>query len=107
MNDLRQREPAYRNRKLLDLAHEAPCFLRIAQIGCSANPSVPCHSDILEHGRGVGQKSHDCLAVAGCPACHAEFTREKLGREGYLLTWVRAFARYMVWLWVNGKIKVT
>lgn len=106
MNGLRQREPAHRDRKLLDLAHEAPCMLQLGVDGCGANASVPCHSDALEHGRGAGSKSHDCLAVAGCPACHAAFTRERLGRDGYLQAWGRAMARWLAWLWSNGKVRV-
>ena len=95
----------HRDRKLLDVAHDAPCFLRLAD-GCGTNRSVPCHSDMLAHGRGVGHKSHDCLAVAGCPACHAVFTRAKLGRDRYAEVWAEAFARYTVWLWEQGKVSV-
>lgn len=96
----------YRNRKLLDLAHEAPCFLRLAPYGCGADKSVPCHSDMLRHSRGVGHKSDDCLAVPGCPACHELFTRKNLGREGYDEVWQTAFERYTVWIWENSKVKV-
>ena len=96
----------HRDRKLLDLAHEAPCMLLIATEGCSAHPSVPCHSDLLRHGRGVGHKSHDCLAVPGCPACHALFTRAHLGSPLYEATWHVAMELYLVWLWRNGKVKV-
>lgn len=94
----------FRSRKLLDVCHEAPCFLLLAP-NCGANPSVPCHSDMLEHGRGVGHKSEDCLAVPGCPACHELFTRKHLGRDGYLATWSRAFVNYVIWQWKNGKVK--
>lgn len=96
----------YRNRKLLDLTHEAPCFLLLAKVGCGVNKSVPCHSDQLRHGRGANHKSHDCLAVPGCPPCHALFTREHLGREGYDETWKVAMERYIVWLWESEKVKV-
>lgn len=96
----------HRDRKLLDLAHDAPCFLQLGIPGCGENPSVPCHSDMLAHGRGVGHKSHDCLAVAGCPACHEYFTRATFGREGYEATWKDAFVNYQLWLWENGKVKV-
>jgi len=96
----------YRNRKLLDLAWQAPCMLRLGVPGCGNYPSVPCHSDLQKHGRGIGHKSHDCLAVAGCPACHAIFTREHLGREGYYEVWRNAFERYQLWLWENGFLKV-
>lgn len=96
----------FRSRKLLDIAHEAPCMLQIAPIGCGVNPSVPCHSDLLQHGRGVGHKSDDCMAVPGCPACHDLFTRAYLGRQGYRDLWQSAFERYIVWLFENGKVRV-
>jgi hypothetical protein len=96
----------HRDRKLLDVAHEAPCMLVLGVKGCGADKSVPCHSDLLRHGRGVGCKSHDALAVPGCPACHAVFTRAHLGPVGYAETWVSAFERYVVWLWRNRKVRV-
>lgn len=96
----------HRDRKLLDCAHEAPCFLQLHAVGCGTHPSVPCHSDMLRHDRGGGHKSHDCLAVAGCPACHAVFTREHLGRAGYEEAWMMAMERYLVWQWTEGKIRV-
>ena len=96
----------HRNRWLLDIAREAPCMLRLGVSGCGTNKSVPCHSDMLRHGRGAGHKSHDCLAVPGCPACHAIFNREHLGRVGYEEAWAAAFARYTVWLWEQGKLRL-
>jgi hypothetical protein len=96
----------HRDRKLLDLAHEAPCMLQLGVVGCGADKSVPCHSDMQRHGRGVGCKSHDCLAVPGCPACHAVFTRAHLGQDGYEEAWAHAMARYLVWLWKNLKVVV-
>lgn len=96
----------HRNRALLDLAHDAPCMLLLGFKGCGADRSVPCHSDMLRHGRGESHKSHDCLAVPGCPVCHAGFTRGELGRAGYDVAWSMAMERYLVWLWTNGKVKV-
>lgn len=96
----------HRDRRLLDLSHEAPCMLLLGAEGCGNNKSVPCHSDILRHGRGAGNKSHDCLATAGCPACHEIFTREHLGREGYETAWLAAMERYIVWLWTHKLVKV-
>lgn len=96
----------HRDRKLLDLAHDAPCMLRLGAPGCGTNPSVPCHSDMQRHGRGVGHKSHDVFAIAACPACHAIFTRANLGRDGYEAAWLVGLERYLVWLWSEGKVKV-
>lgn len=95
-----------RSRSLLDVAHEAPCCLQLGVKGCGNHPSVPCHSDMLAHGRGVGLKTHDALAIAGCPACHAAFTRKRLGKEGYALAWGAGMARYLVWLWKNAKVRL-
>lgn len=96
----------FRSRKLLDCAHDAPCMLQLGEPGCGNYPSVPCHSDMLRHGRGVGHKSHDCLAVPGCPACHAAFTRKYLGFAGYEAVWLAAFERYIVWLFENERLRV-
>lgn len=96
----------HRNRKLLDLCHEAPCMLRLGVVGCGNHPSVPAHSDMLRHGRGSGHKSHDCMAVPGCPECHAKFTRAGLGRDGYELAWLTAHEAWTLWLWVNGKVRL-
>lgn len=96
----------FRSRKLLDLAHEAPCMLQLGAFGCGRDASVPCHSDMLRHGRGVGHKSHDCLAVPGCPGCHAAFTRGLQGHDAYEGVWMRAMERYLVWMWQNEKVRV-
>ena len=95
----------HRDRRLLDIAHDAPCMLRLGAAGCGSNPSVPCHSDMQRHGRGIGHKSHDCFAVPGCPACHALFTRAELGREVYESVWRKAYEKYQVWLWSEGRVR--
>lgn len=91
----------HRSRKLLDVAHTAPCMLQIAE-QCFGDV-VACHSDQLEDGRGVGHKSHDCLAVPGCVACHALFTRANLGRDEYARVHAAALKRYLVWAFDNRK----
>lgn len=93
----------YRNRDLLDYAREAPCALRLGP--CSEQVG-PCHSDQLEDGRGEGHKSSDALCIPGCAACHALFTREHLGRQGYFEVHARALKRYIVWLFSTGRINV-
>lgn len=93
----------HRDRKLLDVARDAPCLL---QLGPCSGQVVACHSDQLEDGRGVGHKSHDCLCVSGCVACHAKFTRAYLGRAQYAEIHTKALKRYIVWMWTEGKVKV-
>ena len=92
-----------RDRKYLNLAREAPCCLQIA---CDGSQVVACHSDMLEDGRGVGHKSHDCLAVPGCVTCHALFERGNLGREEYSRVHARALKRYLVWAFENRRLMV-
>lgn len=94
----------FRSPKLLKIAREAPCMLALA-VDCSNNPSVGCHSDLLRHGRGVGYKSGDQFAVAGCPACHELFTRKHLG-EKYEQIWQIAHERYLTWLFENEHLRV-
>lgn len=95
----------HRSRKLLDVSHDAPCFLELSP-ECGQFASVPCHSDQLEDGRGHGHKSHDCLAVPGCPACHALFTQSNLGREEYASLHAKALKRYLVWAFENRRLLV-
>ena len=97
----------FRSRKLLDVAHEAPCFLRLRRCVSGVNPSVPAHSNMQRHGRGVGHKSADCFAVPACPACHYELDYGKnMSREEKEQAWELAFERYQLWLWENEKIRV-
>ena len=100
----------YRNRKLLDLAHDAPCFLMISgkctSAGFVSGECVPCHSDQQIDGRGTGHKSHDCLAIPGCVNCHEKFTMAVLGRTVYEHVHNNSLKRYLVWLWENEKVRV-
>jgi len=97
----------HRNRALLDLCHEAPCFLLLGFEGCGRDASVPAHSDMIRHGRGKDHKSHDCFAVPGCPVCHEHFKRSELGPDGYHEAWTAAMERWILYLWVSGKIRLT
>ena len=97
----------HRNRALLDLCHEAPCLLLPGQHECLGAPSEPCHSDMIRHGRGEHHKSHDCFAVPGCHNAHLAFTRANFGKEGYHAAWVEAMERWILYLWVSGKIRLT
>lgn len=94
----------YRDRKLLDLAHEMPCFAAFphecyAYLGCD-----PAHSDSSIFGRGIGHKTHDWAYAAMCNTAHsmlATFDREQKSSE-----WLRAFVKTQTYLWENKLIKV-
>lgn len=97
----------YRNRKLLDVAHEAPCMLQIQGVCQNGlHPCVPAHSNMQRHGRGASHKSHDCFAVAACTACHDFIDLGHAERDVKQHAFERALERYWLWLWENVRIGV-
>lgn len=62
----------YRNRKLLDLAHQVHiCQFKL--FGCKGYTSEGCepaHSNQSAHGKGMGIKADDDQHVASCHHCH-------------------------------------
>jgi hypothetical protein len=94
----------YRNRKLLDLAHDAPCFAKFPH-GCAQYYGCdPAHSDQQKHGRGINHKSGDHWTAAMCHVAHMML--DTLDRETKSAEWDRAHILYWDWLWENGKVKV-
>lgn len=63
---------AYRNRRLLDLAHKVhTCQFKL--YGCQGHAPEGCepaHSNQSAHGKGMGIKAHDDQHVASCHHCH-------------------------------------
>jgi hypothetical protein len=96
----------YRNRKLLDLAHDMPCQARFPHV-CNG-PSVPAHSNQQIFGRGFSHKSPDCFFAAVCPAAHDAIDGRAPGmdRETKQAEWQRAYIATIQWLWENEKLKV-
>lgn len=107
---LRQREPRYTNRALLDLCHGAPCYARVT--GCTGGtdpyqPSVPAHSNALEDGKGVGKKSHDHRAMPACPSCHWQLDfGTMLTTEQKQDVFNIGIARWLTHLLTSGKITI-
>ena len=92
----------YRNRKYLDFLRKLPCMLKIDG-ECSGGQTVACHSNYLRHGRGVGHKSADSYAIAGCNECHQEFDRN-LHRLDRSDIYSMAVERQLAWLVENDYI---
>lgn len=100
----------YRNRRLLNLAHEMPCMVEFTHqctgyLGCE-----PMHSDSQLFGRGGWHKSHDFAFAAGCTVAHRMLTakvNDETTREQKFYDWLRAFVKTQEWLWANGKLKVS
>lgn len=96
----------YRNRRLLDLAHDMPCQARFPHT-CNG-PSVPAHSNQQIFGRGFAHKSGDMFFAAICPAAHDQIDGRHPGmdKETKQAEWLRAYIATQQWIWENGKVKV-
>lgn len=76
----------YRNRQLLDLARDQACVMCGAQDGTI----VSAHSNLSEHGKGMGIKADDSMVAWLCNNCHVnldqggEMTRKE--RRDFTLT---------------------
>lgn len=57
----------YRNRRLLDLAEGQACVM----CGTQDGTVVPAHSNLSEHGKGMGIKADDSMVMWLCHRCHS------------------------------------
>ena len=101
----------YRNRKLLDLAHESPfCW------GCG-NPNdgtvVAAHSNSLADGKGRGTKAHDFRIAYLCFGCHSAVdegvdprTQARLSLDEKRALWEEAHRHTIGWLFLSNHLKV-
>lgn len=58
----------FRSKKLLDLARGKPCVM----CNCEDGTIVSAHSNLLEHGKGMGTKAHDGMIAWLCMRCHSK-----------------------------------
>lgn len=69
---------------------------------------VAAHSNLIEHGKGMGSKAHDGMAAWLCHRCHSQLDQggalTKAERTEYTL---RAICRTYIQLWNQGLIEVT
>lgn len=94
----------HRDRRLLDLAHEAPCFADFPHecyeyLGCD-----PAHSDSQMFGRGGWHKSSDWAHASMCNTAHKML--DSMEREEKFFAWLRAFVKTQDYYWENKLIKV-
>lgn len=100
----------YRNRALLNLAHDMPCCADFPHECNDSNGCEPAHSDHHIYGRGGWHKSHDFAFAACCPAAHRYLTakvNDDLQREQKFYDWMRAYVKTWEWLWTNRKVRIT
>ena len=96
---------SYRNRKLLNLAHDAPCFAGFEHKCEGWQGCDPAHSDSSIFGRGHTHKSHDFAFAAMCHTAHMML--DTFDRDLKFMEWLRAYVKTQLYLWENGKIKVS
>lgn len=97
----------YRNRALLDLAHQLPCTLRIPGVCQGGISSEPAHSNQQIHGKGMSIKAHDCFIAAGCRACHHALDHgTKFSKDERREIWRRGADETWLLMWEMGFIKV-
>jgi hypothetical protein len=94
---------SYRNRKLLDLARGQACVM----CGARDDTIVAAHSNLGEHGKGMGLKADDCMSAWLCMSCHSEYDQghkmNRVEKRDFILT---AICKTYQELWIKGLIGV-
>jgi hypothetical protein len=92
--------------KYLAACRNEPCYLRVPGV-CRFNPVdetvVPCHSNLLEHGKAKGRKADHEFTFPGCGVCHYWLDQSKVptkeqrrdATHAALARWVPVRARKM------------
>jgi uncharacterized CHY-type Zn-finger protein len=88
-----------RSEKLLRLAKGQRCVMCMAD----DDTIVAAHSNLQEHGKGMGLKAHDCMSAWLCYSCHRDydtgFLMSKEEKREYILT---AICRTNIEMWRQG-----
>ena len=93
----------YRNKKLLNLAKDAPCML----CGSSDGTVVAAHSNQLRDGKGTGIKSSDFRIAYVCYTHHDMIDNDKrLDKQERINLWEDAHRKTIAWLFENNHLEV-
>jgi len=93
----------FRSAQLLSLARGQECVM------CGANDDtiVSAHSNLMEHGKGMGMKAHDGMVSWLCHHCHSNLDQgrgsSKEDKRTYILT---AICRTYMKMWDLNLLKV-
>ena len=99
----------FRNRKLLDIAHSAPCFAAFPHVCNQYIGCHPAHADWQEWGRGIGHKAPDWAVAFLCGNAHREIDPKlapSMDREQRQAEWLHAFISTQDYLWKEEKVRV-
>ncbi len=93
----------YRNKKLTQLAKDAPC----ACCGKQDGTVVYAHSNLLAHGKGRGLKASDAAGMFLCYTCHTELDQGKSMDKAERAEFThRMIANTYIYLMENGYLGV-
>jgi hypothetical protein len=92
----------YRNKKILNLAKDAPCVL----CGSSDGTVIAAHSNQSRDGKSMSMKSYDYRVAYLCYHHHFMIDGGKLSREEKVEMWEDAHRKTIGWLFDNGHLEV-
>lgn len=93
----------FRNPRLLELARDQACVA----CGLQNGTVVSAHSNLGDHGKGMGHKAHDGMVAWLCHGCHAELDQgTRMDRPAKRLFTLEAICRTYQQLWDQGLIEV-
>lgn len=98
----------FRSRKLLDHARGQQCMIELPYI-CNHNAEtvVAAHSNLTEHGHGMGIKSHDIFIAFCCSECHREIDQgNTLTRDEKRFYWTRGHVKTLLSMFEQGILRV-
>lgn len=94
----------FRSPKLLRLAEGQACVA----CGIDDQTVVAAHSNLLEHGKGRGLKSHDAMSAWLCFRCHSALDQGRsMSREERELFTKSMICKTHMRLWEQGLVRVT
>jgi len=75
--------------------------------GAQDGTVVAAHSNLQEHGKGMGHKAHDGMAAWLCYRCHSQLDQGKdMSKDEKNLYMLRAICRTYVQMWDQQLIEV-
>lgn len=93
----------FRSSRLLSLADGQGCV----SCGRQDGTTVAAHSNLGEHGKGMGMKAHDGMTAWLCLSCHAELDQgRRMTREERRLFTLESICKTYMQLWNQHLIEV-
>ena len=87
-----------KDKAYLEACRGQHCYLAVPGVclGASGRETVvPCHSNQLAHGKGMGIKAADKFSVPGCMACHAWLDQSGAAKQEKFAAFDRAYLRWV------------